>query len=87
MKQPVIASKLYEVSSAYPIKGHELADQEGLQLGSQPSNAMAAATVGNNDSGGEFTILVHPIPGATPLGVGPLNTTYRTPVRLFGGFS
>jgi hypothetical protein len=86
LKRPVIASKLYEVSSAYPITGHELTDQEGLQIGSQPSNAMATATVNNNTSGGEFTVLVHPIPGTTPLGVGPLKTTFRAPVRLLGGF-
>jgi len=87
LKRPVIASKLYEVSSAYPIKGHELTDPEGQRLGSQPILAMAAATVNHNDSGGEFTILVHPIPGDTPLAVGPLKTTYRDPVRLLGGFS
>jgi hypothetical protein len=48
---------------------------------------MATATVNNNDSGGEFTVLVHPIPGDTPFDVGPLKTTYRTPVRLLGGFA
>jgi hypothetical protein len=87
LKRPTMASKLYEVSSAYPIKGHVLTDPEGQGLNSQSNLAMAAATVNNINPGGEFTILVHPIPGAIPPGVGPLKTTWRTPVRLLGGFA
>jgi hypothetical protein len=87
LKRPILASKVYAVSSAYPFKGHELTDPEGQRLGSQPIFAIAAATVPNSDPGGEFTILIHPNPGTTPPAVGPLKTTYRTPVRFLGGFS
>ena len=32
LKRPVKASRLYEISSAYPVKGHELTDLEGQPL-------------------------------------------------------
>ena len=70
LKQPARASSLYEVSSAYPLKGHELTDLEGQPLAS-PSTYGFVMVDG-------FTSLIHPIPGVTPSPVGPLKTTRRT---------
>jgi hypothetical protein len=76
LKRPAKASSLYEVSSAYPLKGHELTDTEGQSLAGQTIF----------DGGGEFTIFVHPIFGATPFAVGRLSSTIRTPLGPLAGF-
>jgi hypothetical protein len=70
LKRPARASSLYEISSAYPLKGHEVTDTEGQALAS-PSTYGFAMVDG-------FTSLIHPIPGFTPSPVGPLKTTRRT---------
>jgi hypothetical protein len=70
LKRPARASSLYEVSSAYPLKGHELTDTEGQPVVS-PSNYDFVMADG-------FTNLIHPIPGVTPSPVGLLKTTRRT---------
>jgi hypothetical protein len=71
LKRPVKASRLNEISSAYPLNGHALTDAEGQPLG----------------GGGKFTILVDPIPGFTPLPAGPLMSTIRDKIGLLAGFS
>src|SRR5262249_38753405 len=70
LKRPARVSSLYEVSSAYPLKGHELTDTEGQPLAS-PSTYGLVMVDG-------FTNLIHPIPGVTPSPVGPLKTTRKT---------
>jgi hypothetical protein len=70
LKRPARASSLYEVSSAYPLEGHELTDTEGQPLAG-PSTYGFVMVDG-------FTNLIHPIPGVTPSPVGPLKTTRRT---------
>jgi hypothetical protein len=70
LKRPARASSLYEVSSAYPLQGHELTDTEGQPLAG-PSNYDLVTVDG-------FTNLIHPIPGVTPSLAGPLRTTVRT---------
>jgi hypothetical protein len=55
LKRPTEASSLYEVSSAYPLIGHELTDSEGQPLDQLIPN-----------QGGEFTISVQPTYGVTP---------------------
>jgi hypothetical protein len=70
LKRPARASSLYEVSSAYPLDGHELTDTEGRPL-SDPSTYGLV-------TGDGFTNLIHPIPGVSPSPVGPLKTTLRT---------
>jgi hypothetical protein len=70
LKRPVKASSLYEVSSAYPLNGHELTDLEGQPLGN--SSAFGFVMVDG------FTSLIHPIPGFTPSVVGRLKTTRET---------
>jgi hypothetical protein len=77
LKRPAKASSLYEISSAYPLKGHELTDTEGQPLAGQSIL----------EEGGKFTILVHPIFGATPSAVGPLKSTLRVPRGLLAGFA
>jgi hypothetical protein len=70
LKRPTRASSLYEVSSAYPLQGHELTDTEGQTIGS-------SSTYGYMMVDG-FTNLIHPIPGFTPYTLGPLKTTVKT---------
>jgi hypothetical protein len=65
LKRPTKASRLYEISSAYPVSGHELTDPEGQPL------AQA-----NIDQGGNFTILVHATPLVTLPTVGALTSTW-----------
>jgi hypothetical protein len=72
LKRPAKASSLYEISSAYPVRGHELTDLEGQPLVQSPVSYPF-------QFGGQFTILVHPITGATPSPVGRLKSTSRTP--------
>ena len=70
LKRPVRASSLYQVSSAYPLQGHELTDAKG----------QAVATPGPYGFWMEngFTKPIHPTSGATPSLVGPLRTTYKS---------
>jgi hypothetical protein len=70
LKRPARASSLYEVSSAYPLKGHELTDTGGRPLASPSTYSFVMV--------GGFTNLIHPIPGFTPSPVGPLKTTRGT---------
>jgi hypothetical protein len=64
LKRPAKASRLYEISSAYSVSGHELTDPEGQPL--------AQAIF---DQGGSFTILVHATPLVTVPTVGALKST------------
>jgi hypothetical protein len=57
LKRPARASSVYEVSSAYPLDGHELTDTEGQPLASP--NVFNAIQDG-------FTKLIHPIAGVIP---------------------
>jgi hypothetical protein len=70
LERPARASSLYEVSSAYPLNGHELTDTEGQTLAS-PSTYGFVMVDG-------FTDFIHRITGVTPSPVGPLKTTRRT---------
>ena len=70
LKRPARASSLYEVSSAYPLKGHELTDTGGRPLASPSTYSFVMV--------GGFTNLIHPIPRVTPSLVGALRTTRRT---------
>jgi hypothetical protein len=67
LKRPAKASALNEISSAYPIGGHEITDLEGQPV-AQGSFLY---------EGGEFTALVHPNTGASLFPVGRLKTTSR----------
>jgi hypothetical protein len=69
LKRPVKASRLYEISSAYPLNGHELTDTQGQPLAGQSIF----------DMGGEFTNLLYPIAGFTPFPVARLKSSMRTP--------
>jgi hypothetical protein len=69
LKRPVKASRLYEISSAYPLDGHELTDTAGQPIASQSIR----------DAAGGFTNLVFPIPGFTPFPVARLKSSMRTP--------
>jgi hypothetical protein len=69
LKRPAKASSLYEITSAYPLDGHVLTDPEGRLLDQSPDVS--------DPSGGQFAILVHPIPGVTAPIVGPLKVTSR----------
>jgi hypothetical protein len=64
LKRPANASSLYEITSAYPLDGHVLADPEGRPLDQSPDVPEPLE--------GEFAILVHGISGVTPQFVGPL---------------
>jgi len=70
LKRPARPSSLYEVSSAYPLKGHDLTDTKGQPLASPSTYGFMME--------GEFTNLIHPIPGVTPSPVGPLRIRRRT---------
>lgn len=70
LKRPTRASSLYEVSSAFPLNGHELTDMNGLPL-------TGPSTYGFITADG-FTTLIHPIPGVIPSRVGRLKTTEKT---------
>ena len=69
LKRPVTASKLYQISSAYPLRGHELTDLQGQPLaeGGDPVPDM-----------GEFTIGVRRVTEATSCAPGPNKSTNRT---------
>ena len=65
LKRPTKASSLYQLTSAYPVKGHVLTDLDGQPL------AQA-----NFATGGEFTIPIHPSLEFTGPGfAGPLKST------------
>jgi len=70
VKPPARASSFYEVSSAYPHKGHDLTDMQGQPLVSPLTYDFMF--------GGGFTNLIHPIPGFTPAPVGALKITQST---------
>jgi hypothetical protein len=76
LKRPVRASSLYEVSSAYPLKGHNLTDTQG-----QPISSPGFYSVMEDG----FINLIHPIPGFTPSPVGPLKSISKSdsPVSSF----
>jgi hypothetical protein len=61
LQRPAKASRLYEIFSAYPVKGHELTDTGGQPLAGQSIL----------DVGGEFTTLVLPEPRVHPAPSGP----------------
>jgi hypothetical protein len=71
LQQPVNASRLYEVASAYPVQGHELTDQKSQPLAQSLS-------LFPYQFGAQFTLLVHPKPGVAPTQVGRLHYTIRT---------
>ena len=70
LKRPVTASKLYEISSEYPLRGHELTDLAGQPL--------AEGGVQVPDYMGEFTIGVHRVTEATSYAPGPNKSTNKT---------
>ncbi len=65
LKRPAKASSLYDISSAYPIKGHQLTDLEGQPL--------AQSTIPT--AAGAFTIAVRPALGSATSSAGPLKST------------
>jgi hypothetical protein len=69
LTRPVKASSLYEITSAYPLAGHELTDLEGRQL-ALAQNGTGGLGEGLLVSTGAFTIPIHP--GATPFAVNRL---------------
>jgi hypothetical protein len=70
LKRPTGASRLYEVTSAYPLDGNSLTDPEGRPLDQSPN-------IPAPDEG-QFAILVHPIPGVSAPIVRRLKVTSRT---------
>ncbi len=68
LKRPVAASKLYQISSAYPLRGHELTDLQGQPL----------AEGGDPTDMGKFTIGVLRVTEATSWAPGPIKSTNRT---------
>ena len=70
LKRPVTASKLYQISSAYPLKGHKLTDLQGQPL--------AEGGVQIPDYLGEFTIGVRRVYEATSYAPGPNKSTLKT---------
>ena len=68
LKRPALASSLYEVSSAFPLQGHELTDTEGRAIANEHGSSMQNG----------FIRLIRPIPGFTPRAVGPLRTHSQT---------
>ena len=70
LKRSARESSLYEVSSAFPLKGHQLTDTEGQPLETTSTDGYSM--------GHGFTNLIHPIYGVTPSPAGPLKTGYRT---------
>jgi hypothetical protein len=72
LKRPVKASKLYQISSGYPLKGHTLTDVEGQPIGE-----------GSVGPSVEFTVRVRGTLAGIPTAPGPLKSTFHDTANYF----
>jgi hypothetical protein len=80
LKRPAKASSLYEISGAYPARGHELTDLEGQQLTTLPEGPSLVS-----ERVAAFTFAVRPALVINPSPVGALKSTTGGTNNWFSG--
>jgi len=83
LKRPVKASSLYEVSGAYPARGHALIDLAGQQLTTLSENQPIVSIVSRRVAA--FTFAVRPALGIYPSPVGALKSTIGSTQNWISG--
>lgn len=80
LNRPTKASSLYEISGAYPVKGHEITDVDGQQL----TNIAEGEPIVDRRVAA-FAFAVRPALGSTPSPVGPLKSAFGSGSNWISG--